>query len=58
MTEVVDGLICSSCQLITLSVRFGFCRYERSLSVPPEPGGSIKRVCWYILTWAVNLISG
>ena len=47
------GIFC----IYTLSVRFGFCRYERSLSVPPEPSGSLKRVCWYIRTWAVNLIS-
>ena len=37
----------------TLSVRFGFCRYERSLSVPPEPRGSIKRVCWF-LSWQIT----
>ena len=37
----------------TLSVRFGFCRYERNLSVPPEPRGSIKRVCWF-LSWQIT----
>ena len=39
--------------VLTLSVRFGFCRYERNLSVPPEPRGSIKRVCWF-LSWQIT----